>query len=632
MATEYSKWKVVDLKAQLKRLNLPQNGLKADLVARLEAVDSEGAVADSPSPAAEESTETPNQDKPPSESPAPSPDQSTLPGPDATTQDQEPQSAPAEAAEELPDVTEKRNQDTSVPPSTDATPPPPTEAIHDTQKRKRRSGSPVPNSEDVSARKRQKHEEDTNAYSTVGEVAPEQRIATEPGSGLDVGHGSEAEGVEESVPEGVKEKDGASNGVDDDKVMATDSLDTVVQNGQHVDMVTGATEVLPREEPATEGSKDTYASPPTEMEIDIEPSVHPATSALYIKNFMRPLRAQQVQEHLLQLASPGGTVTDDNNNNNENNNNAIVDFFLDTIRTHAFVVFNSVAAASRVRAALHDRIWPEESNRKPLWVDFIPPEHFAEWVEMESSGSGRGSTNRYEIIYEDDRSGSMTARLGEVDTTAPLPRQPPSVPVPASPIERRPSIPTGPSRPFPGVEGAPTGPRRLQERTMHPSRLERLDPDQLSTRTFPIISYRPVSDELAQRRLDAIAAAKSRDHHRDCGKEYKRYFFEHGDRLVDRGPEIFLGIRPPHREKQRRLEEQGRGPAPGNGFYGGPPGGSGFGGGGPRSGRGPRRGPPNSSGPPIYHGIPRGGDRFRPPGSSYMDPPRQGNRGRRDRW
>ncbi|KAI2620105.1 hypothetical protein GGR54DRAFT_602505 [Hypoxylon sp. NC1633] len=320
----------------------------------------------------------------------------------------------------------------------------------------------------------------------------------------------------------------------------------------------------------------------TEIERDVGPSLHPATSGLYIKNLMRPLRPELVQEHLLNLATP---VAD------SNETPAIVDFYIDPIRTHAFVVFNIISAAARVRSILHNSIWPDETNRKALWVDFFPPERFADWVVTEKSSSGgRGSTIRYEIMYENDNDGSVTAKLVEFDTTSTKQQ---AMMAQESQVERKPSIPTGPSRQYPGIEGAPTGPRSQQARgpAMNPNVMGRLSQPGISTRAYPSITYQPVVGDLVKERLDAISAAKTKSPARDFGKEYNRYYFEDGGTLVDRGPEIFLGIRPPHRERERQRERQNGEPY--------------------RSHRAPR-GHRRRNDMPIFHGVPRGGDRFRP--------------------
>src|SRR5690606_34171350 len=111
-----------------------------------------------------------------------------------------------------------------------------------------------------------------------------------------------------------------------------------------------------------------------DLDRDVAPAIHPATPALYIANLMRPLRPVDMQTHLIDLATPPRLPL---------SNDVITLFHLDQIRTHAFVVFASTSAASRVRTLLHDSVWPNESNRKALFVDFIPPEKVQEWIDTE---------------------------------------------------------------------------------------------------------------------------------------------------------------------------------------------------------------------------------------------------------
>ncbi|KAI9793659.1 MAG: hypothetical protein M1816_007554 [Peltula sp. TS41687] len=276
---------------------------------------------------------------------------------------------------------------------------------------------------------------------------------------------------------------------------------------------------------------------------DIAPALHPATSALYIRELMRPLHPPSLKNHLTALATPQSSSPDPN---------ILTEFFLDQIRTHCFVAFANVSAASRVRSALHNSIWPEERSRKPLWADFIPEEKVQEWIKTEqdsasSGGSGRASSGkRWEVIYEKiaefggDGTG-VQAVLREVGPNGSM------------------SANLGQGR---GVQGAPSGPRRRgeqpereragvgqpqqqQQQSSHLSASRSSDSgfmalDSLfrSTTAKPKLYYLPVSKELAESRLDKIhhlRARRSGYHGRGNPDELRRYTFEDGDRLVDLG-------------------------------------------------------------------------------------------------
>lgn len=290
---------------------------------------------------------------------------------------------------------------------------------------------------------------------------------------------------------------------------------------------------------------------PEPAHVSVSPAIHPATRALYIRHLVRPINPSGLRDHLEDVAKPP--------DHSAAPASMVEDCYVDALRTHAFVLFTSISAASRARASTHARIWPAEPMRKPLWVDFLPEEHFHEWIETEraSGGSRPSQARRWELAYHvtgDD----VDVRLVE-----------------AGPAQHRPSIPTG-------APNAPTGPRASmssgrrpsfpQEESRRPSQpilpphppprrsskvVEEasapfLELDKLFkfTTTKPKLYWQPVSDNLADDRLDELDRETSRDWdpRKDLARngdslgrgldQLKRYTFEDGDVLVDGGPEF----------------------------------------------------------------------------------------------
>ncbi|KAI2635103.1 hypothetical protein GGS21DRAFT_93339 [Xylaria nigripes] len=621
--TDYSRMKVVELKAELKRLGLPQNGLKAELISRLE----EAQASDNAQPATSElPAEAPTTTEPdealPSEQAGPADDFKEPPETESQTELQG-ESLSVIAEDSAENVVEAQ---VSLTTTSETQSVPPTETVQDAQKRKRRSTTPLP-SDDVSRKRLRQDDAEAAHDATLDSAASrqenlerEQEAATDEARipDVEIGNAQDGENTEKELDlnenEGLIGREPAyafdaneeaplgeagSTATEPNHSRAGDAEDSVMVDAGATSHPSEAYSVA--NDTLDEETRD-HKIPPSQ-EPDVEASIHPATCALYIKNFMRPLRDQAVREHLLELATPANTPFDPS---------IVVDFYLDSIRTHAFAVFASIAAASRVRAALHKRVWPDETNRKALWVDFMPSHCFEEWVDTEQQARNKGNMPRYEVVYDRDDDGNVMVNLEETDGNQATRRGPIS---PTLHPDRKASIPTGPSRSS-GIENAPTGPRNLYlhngPSAMHPSRQDRLESGFIRTKCGPPVLYRPVPAELAQRRLDCIVQAKDPYYtEEESGKkEYHRYYFERDDILVNRGPEIFLGIRPPHREKGRQLGRAGRNPHDHNmRSRRGPPGRSGGGGGG--GGRRRRRGP-------RPHGVPRGGDRFRP-SSSYDD-------------
>jgi hypothetical protein len=194
-----------------------------------------------------------------------------------------------------------------------------------------------------------------------------------------------------------------------------------------------------------------------EDEAPIEPSLHPATRALYIRNLVRPLQEHSLRSHVLSLAT---------RNDEEPTDTLIETFYLDPIKSHALIVFESTAAATRVRVGIHNKVFPPEKTRRPLWADFVPEERVAEWIDREKA---RGTGGRWEVAYDSidgeivaelveagmgSAGGRLAGRMGAIGA---------GVTAATAPIRPRGSIDisNAPSGPRKGSEGESSGPKAL---------------------------------------------------------------------------------------------------------------------------------------------------------------------------
>ena len=260
---------------------------------------------------------------------------------------------------------------------------------------------------------------------------------------------------------------------------------------------------------------------PSAEETPISPALHPATSALYIRELMRPLKLENLRDHLIALATPPDTTV---------NPNILTDFFLDPIRTHCLVGFENISAASRVRSGLHDRVWPNERDRRQLWVDFVPEEKLKSWIDVErTAGSGRGHpSKRWEVVYEDGPSG-ISASLHEVGSSGTGLRA-----AKPSRLDANQSLQvTGPR-----ISGSE--PRNTQPRPDSGKGFQALDDLFTSTVAKPKLYYLPVSKAEADRRFATLAAGRGGGRGGGRGNELRRFSFEEGS-IVDNGPEFGRG-------------------------------------------------------------------------------------------
>ncbi|KAL1305915.1 hypothetical protein AAFC00_004058 [Neodothiora populina] len=286
--------------------------------------------------------------------------------------------------------------------------------------------------------------------------------------------------------------------------------------------------------------------------VDAAPALHPATRALYIKGLIRPINVNAMKDHLEHLATPPDNSASDG---------LVEECYVDALKTHAFVLFDSISAASRARASLHSRVWPAEAQRKPLWVDFIPEERMFSWMEQErSEGGTRASTaKRWEVAYEVvedgvdvrliEASGSGGSRTSFAQGMPGAPLGPRGGAGGSASGPRRPSVSQSDRRRPSDVQPPPS--RRPTAKSVEEASASFLELDKLFrfTAAKPKLYWQPVSDKLADKRLDELDRETSRDwdprkdarlNGDSMGRgldQLKRYTFEDGDVLVDGGPE-----------------------------------------------------------------------------------------------
>lgn len=268
-------------------------------------------------------------------------------------------------------------------------------------------------------------------------------------------------------------------------------------------------------------SSPSKAQPTSEPNVptnDIPSSIHPATSALYIRNLMRPLNPAGFKSHLVSLARPPSPSPPDASSASD----VIITLHIDSIRTHAIILFSDIAAASRVRASLHDRPWPVERDRKPLWIDFVPEDKVSKWIEVETlqtGNGGRGGSNtRWEVVYETDDSG-VEAFLQEVGA--------------AGAAVSRPS-----RNSQSGPLAAPAASPPLIKPVAESKEFKALDDLFSSTVAKPKLYYLPVERSMVEKRLVLLDEGKGGGR----GDEMLRYSFEDGI-IVEKGPEFGRGGR-----------------------------------------------------------------------------------------
>jgi hypothetical protein len=325
----------------------------------------------------------------------------------------------------------------------------------------------------------------------------------------------------------------------------------------------------------TSADSDSVQPVPEPADVAVSPAIHPATRALYIRHLVRPINPTALRDHLEDIARPP--------DHSDTSASFVEECYVDALRTHAFVLFTSISAASRARASTHARIWPSEPMRKQLWADFFPEERFQEYLgtERASGGSKPSQAKRWELAYNplDDGVDVQLVEAGpavvhRASTHAGAPNAPPTGPRGSMSSGRRPSFAQSEQRRSPPPVLAP--PPRHSPMVVEEASAPFLELDKLFnfTSTKPKLYWQPVSDNLADDRLDELDRETSRDWdpRADMKKngdslgrgldQLKRYTFEDGDVLVDGGPEFGGGrafARAGNRGRGRRNGDRYRG-------------------------------------------------------------------------
>lgn len=564
---DYSSWKVTDLKAELKKRGIPQTGLrlKQQFIDRLEEEDAKTQPEDAAAPAPEKAPATEVQQE---SAPEPAeklntqePEEKQQEGAEAPAQEQQlPKSeAGATQAQNKETLTEDVSQDVkgvvdaqalaeeqgpqevspsavtaivaepaepaklveqtptiadeplSLEPTTTtelapsvtqtsgantglSTPLPVEEVLEDKRKRKRRSQSPVPTPEAIAQKKARAQEESPPVIS------------------------------KDDVPPGTDPKDFAQPEQPPAETPKEEPVAPAKQDARFRGLF--AAEPAPPRPP----------SPVRDIAMEdatVEPAIHPATCSLYIDGLMRPLQPNGLRNHLISLAStPEAPIAAE----------LVKEFWLDPIKTHCFVRFSDIAAAARVRSAIHGTVWPNERNRKSLWADFIPDEQIPEWTRTEEAARDRsGPPARWEVQYESKGDGivAILAEAGSSSRSGPSKTREPG-------FNRTPPL---------GPRGSVAQPERRASNNAPPAPPSRpgqgfkpLDDLFESTTTKPKLYYLRVPREVADKRLDQFdELIRKGQFPRRGGDEMRRITFADEDRFVDGGPEYGLGARGAHR-------------------------------------------------------------------------------------
>lgn len=301
------------------------------------------------------------------------------------------------------------------------------ETIEDTRKRKRRSVTPPPSTTEIAQKKAKASDGSPRVTQREGSISVDVSQLPKTVEVSVNGHELQENAIEEASPQ-LEARSPPASQIETTEPKPQDKLSSEPRQDEQCPPCTSPVRSKPRSPNLLKRRSPSLPKSIVKDDRDVSPALHPATSSLYIRNFKRPLHIPSLRSHLSAVAASPNT--------NSSGDDPITSFYLDSIRTHGFISFNSISAASRARSALHDSRFPDEKTREPLWVDFIPDEKIEAWIEIEQRGNIGGRVGRrWEVIYQDSADGIIEAILQEVGSASAGMGQPPrkpSIPVPSA--------------------------------------------------------------------------------------------------------------------------------------------------------------------------------------------------------
>ncbi|KAK9314352.1 hypothetical protein V1522DRAFT_413760 [Lipomyces starkeyi] len=337
---DYSKLKVVELKEELKNRGLSTVGLKKDLVQRLTEADAVGAVE--PNEPTEEQAQEAEQaaegaDASEVEPPRPAPESAKGDQASAQITDSEPEATVTKAAD-LDKVPELELKPEPEEPAKDEVP---EQTLTDESERPERPAEAEIKQDSITT-------EESNPMEVL-----ESSMVTKRKASFD------AE-IEDSSLKRIKNESRY------DQRMAERQPEP-----------SGTAEVTKEEIKVDEKLVTVDRNPNTPMEK------YRPTKSVYMQNFSRPLNIPSLKTHLETVAG-----------------SKLVKFWIDSIRTHCYAIFESVEAATKVREDIYGQTFPlEEKGRKKLIAEYIPDSKVDEWIAFEEGDQGR--LRKWEVAFGD---------------------------------------------------------------------------------------------------------------------------------------------------------------------------------------------------------------------------------------